>query len=153
MASVLLAAAVAACIASTACRPGVRVGSPCRSAPVFAPFDDHRPTLREAAAPEDALEGTRAGGTERRSEAAPDGLLDAIVAWYQHHGRTRELPGAGCRFAPTCSAYARTALQRYGPIAVILIVDRLLVREHVLAGEYYPVICVEHTTRLDDGVP
>jgi putative component of membrane protein insertase Oxa1/YidC/SpoIIIJ protein YidD len=123
-------------VITVACRPGVRVGTPCPSAPVFAPFDEHRHDL-----PDD-LRGD-----------LPDGVLDAIVAWYQHHGRTRELPGAGCPFAPTCSAYARAALQRYGPIAMILIVDRLLVREHVAAGDYYPAICVEHTTRLSDGVP
>jgi len=83
----------------------------------------------------------------------PDGVIDAIVAWYQHHGRARSLPGIGCPFAPTCSTYARTALHRYGPLAVILIVDRLIVREHAVAGAYYPAVCVEHTTRLDDGVP
>jgi putative component of membrane protein insertase Oxa1/YidC/SpoIIIJ protein YidD len=127
------AAALVASIATLACRPGVRVGASCASAPAFAPFDDHRP------APRDATE--------------PDGLLDALVAWYQHHGRTRTLPGAGCPFAPTCSAYARTALHRYGPLAVILILDRLIVREHVVAGAYYPAICVEHTTRLADDVP
>jgi hypothetical protein len=49
--------------------------------------------------------------------------------------------------------YARTALQRYGPFAVILILDRLLVREHMVAGAYYPAVCVGHTTRLADGVP
>lgn len=83
----------------------------------------------------------------------PDGLLDALVAWYQHHGRARTLPGTGCPFAPTCSAYARTALHRYGPLAVILIIDRLIVREHVVAGAYYPATCVAHTTRLVDDVP
>jgi putative component of membrane protein insertase Oxa1/YidC/SpoIIIJ protein YidD len=130
---VIRAVALVASVATLACRPGVRVGSPCTSARAFAPFDDHRHAPREL--------------TE------PDGVLDAIVVWYQRHGRARELPGVGCPFAPTCSAYARTTLHRYGPLGVILIVDRLLVREHVVAGAYYPTICVAHTTRLVDDVP
>jgi putative component of membrane protein insertase Oxa1/YidC/SpoIIIJ protein YidD len=126
-------AGLLACGAAPACRPSVRVGSPCAGAPAFAPFDDHR-----RAPPE---------------PAEPDGVLETLVAWYQHHGRARSLPGVGCPFAPTCSAYARAALQRYGPLAVILIVDRLIVREHAAAGAYYPAICVAHTTRLVDDVP
>jgi len=132
-ADVIRATALAASVAILACRPSVRVGAPCASTPAFAPFDDHRPVPRQP--------------------ASPDGVLEAIVAWYQDHGRARSLPGVGCPFAPTCSAYARAALQRYGALAVILIVDRLLVREHVAAGAYYPAICVAHTTRLVDDVP
>jgi len=80
-------------------------------------------------------------------------MLDALVAWYQRDGRAPSMPGVGCPFAPTCSVYARTALRRYGPLAVILIVDRLIVREHPIAGAYYPAICIAHTTRLVDDVP
>jgi len=121
-------------VATAACTPpAVRVGSPCTASPAFAPFDD-RP-----AAPPDA--------------PAADGLLDAIIAWYQTDGRAATPPGIGCPFAPTCSVYARTALRRYGPLAVILIVDRLIVREHPIAGAYYPWVCVAHTTRLVDDVP
>jgi putative component of membrane protein insertase Oxa1/YidC/SpoIIIJ protein YidD len=130
---VLRAAAVVAGIATVACQPVARVGSHCASERPFAPFDHPPPTAPDA--------------------APPDGILDAFVAWYQQHGRARTLPGVGCPFAPTCSAYARTALRRYGPIGVILIVDRLIVREHAVAGAYYPTICVAHTTRLVDGVP
>ncbi|HEU4734395.1 MAG TPA: membrane protein insertion efficiency factor YidD [Kofleriaceae bacterium] len=126
------AVAILAGIAGIACGPGVRVGSPCGHPPSFAPFDEHH-----APAP----------------EPEPEGLLDEIVAWYQHHGRARDLPGAGCPFAPTCSVYARTALERYGPIAVILIIDRLIIREHPAASAYYPPTCVERTTRLSDDVP
>jgi putative component of membrane protein insertase Oxa1/YidC/SpoIIIJ protein YidD len=129
---VIYAALIVASLAGAGCRPTVRVGAPCATAPAFAPFDERRSAHREP---------------------PPDGLLDAVVAWYQHSGRARELPGGGCPFAPTCSAYARAALQRYGPFAVILIVDRLLVREHLIAGAYYPAVCVDHTTRLADGVP
>jgi putative component of membrane protein insertase Oxa1/YidC/SpoIIIJ protein YidD len=142
MTGALRAIAIAAGIVAAACRPGVRAGSPCRGAPAFAPFDDHQATDGPAAS----------AGTERGADTS-EGVLDALIAWYQHHGRAQELPGAGCSFAPTCSAYARAALQRYGPIAVILIVDRLIVREHQAAGAYYPPICVAHTTRLSDAVP
>ena len=128
------AAAVVAGFAAAACQPVARVGAPCAGPRLFAPFDE-RP------APQ----------VDRADE--PDGVLDAIVAWYQHHGRARTLPGVGCPFAPTCSVYARSALRRYGPLGLILIVDRLIVREHPIAGAYYPTICVARTTRLVDGVP
>jgi putative component of membrane protein insertase Oxa1/YidC/SpoIIIJ protein YidD len=126
------AAALLALLGLAACRPAVRVGAPCASAPSFAPFDQPR----RAPPP-----------------AVPDGLLDELVSWYQDHGRARGLPGVGCPFAPTCPVYARAALERYGPIALVLIVDRLLVREHAAAGSYYPAVCVAHTTRLSDDVP
>jgi len=137
------AIAVVAGIVATACRPAVRVGSPCRGAVAFGPFDDHAAAHQRAAS----------AGTQPETDTASEGVLDALIAWYQRHGRARELPGAGCSFAPTCSAFARAALRRYGPIAVILVVDRLIVREHQAAGDYYPPICVEHTTRLSDAVP
>lgn len=103
-------------------------------APGFGPFDAPR-------------------SAHRMAPVAGDGLLDELVAWYQDHGRARSTPGGGCPFAPTCSAYARTALARYGPIAIVLIVDRLIVREHEAAAAYYPAVCVDHTTRLSDDVP
>jgi len=134
----LAVAALAVGAATLACRPTVRVGSPCASAPAFAPFD--QPAAQHPA-------------QHPPPDAAREGLLDALVAWYQQDGRARSLPGVGCPFAPTCSVYARTALRRYGPLAVILIVDRLIVREHPIAGAYYPPICVAHTTRLVDDVP
>jgi putative component of membrane protein insertase Oxa1/YidC/SpoIIIJ protein YidD len=144
---VLRAAAVVAGVATVACQPVARVGSHCAIERPFAPFDDRRPTTSQTAVQGDPAPS---GASDA---AAPDGVLDALVAWYQHHGRARTLPGIGCPFAPTCSAYARAALRRYGPLAVILIVDRLFVREHAVAGAYYPTICVAHTTRLVDDVP
>jgi putative component of membrane protein insertase Oxa1/YidC/SpoIIIJ protein YidD len=117
-----------------------RVGAHCTSERPFAPFD----VARSAAAPP---------GVDAADAGEPDGILDGLVAWYQAHARARTLPGTGCPFAPTCSAYARTALRRYGPLGVIFIFDRLFVREHAVAGAYYPTICVAHTTRLADGVP
>jgi putative component of membrane protein insertase Oxa1/YidC/SpoIIIJ protein YidD len=111
-----------------------RVGAPCAGPRSFAPFDERSPPQIDRV-------------------QAPDGVLDALVAWYQRDGRARMPPGVGCPFAPTCSVYAREALHRYGPLAIVLIVDRLVVREHAVAGAYYPTICVARTTRLVDGVP
>jgi putative component of membrane protein insertase Oxa1/YidC/SpoIIIJ protein YidD len=59
----------------------------------------------------------------------------------------------GCPFAPTCSVYARTAVAHYGAAGLLFIVDRFLVREHPVAGAYYPTTCVDHTTRLADDLP
>lgn len=128
------AAWIAIALVAGCAPPAVRVGAPCAAPTAFAPFDEPAKT-----AP---------------AEPPPDGALDAIVAWYQAHGRSRDLPGVGCPFAPTCSVYARTALRDYGPLlGLVMIVDRLIVREHALAGAYYPAICVAHTVRLDDRVP
>ncbi|HEY0193532.1 MAG TPA: membrane protein insertion efficiency factor YidD [Kofleriaceae bacterium] len=122
-------------LAAVGCAPpATRVGAPCTMPASFAPFDEPRPP---APAP-----------------APADGLLDTAVAWYQAHGRSRERPGIGCPFAPSCSAYARAALHDHGPVlGLVLIFDRLFVREHVLAGDYYPPVCIAHTLRLDDRVP
>jgi len=108
------------------------VGSPCAGPAAFAPFDE-----RVAA----------------RATPAPDGILDALVAFYQAHLRAPTPKTAGCPFAPTCSVYAREALHRYGPFALVLIVDRLIVREHPFAAASYPMTCVDHTARLRDAVP
>jgi putative component of membrane protein insertase Oxa1/YidC/SpoIIIJ protein YidD len=134
---VVLRAAVVAGFAAAACAPVARVGAPCSGPRPFAPFDER---------PASAVDRTSV--VDRAQEA--DGMLDAIVGWYQQHGRARVPPGAGCPFAPTCSVYAREALRRYGPLGVVLIVDRLIVREHAVAGAYYPTICVARTTRLVD---
>ena len=66
---------------------------------------------------------------------------------------------AGSLAGARVHARTRATLDTTGPtfvvflLGVILIVDRLIVREHVVAGAYYPAICVDHTTRLVDGVP
>jgi len=116
-----------------ACGPIAKVGAPCKTARAFAPFDEPAPPAPRA--------------------LPPSGVLDAALAAYQRGGRAPELPGTGCPFAPTCSAYARGALDHYGAAGVFLVIDRLLVREHLAAGAYYPTICIEHTTRLSDAVP
>jgi putative component of membrane protein insertase Oxa1/YidC/SpoIIIJ protein YidD len=124
---------IAVMLAAASCRPVPRVGSPCAAERAFAPFDAPRP------APP--------------AEVHDHGLLDALVGLYQARGRAPTLPRGGCPFSPTCSHYAREALARYGPLAVVLIVDRLLVREHAFAPAYYPMICAGNTTRLSDEVP
>lgn len=131
-----------------------RVGAHCTSERPFAPFDTARTTSTSltVSAASDAT-AAPSSGEDARDPGGPDGILDALVSWYQAHARARTLPGTGCPFAPTCSVFARTALRRYGLLGVILIVDRLIVREHPVAGAYYPTICVAHTTRLSDGVP
>jgi len=117
----------------TSCAAPVRVGSPCGGDHGFTPFDDHPASVAQ-------------------QPADDGGILDTLVAAYQDHGRARD-PG-GCRFAPSCSAYARQALGRYGPIiGVVLIVDRLFIRENGYATAYYPLTCVDHATRLDDAIP
>ena len=123
-------AAILAIVAG--CASGPRVGSPCAGPPAFLPFDDAKPHTRPS---------------------PPDGILDALVAFYQGNLRAHEPKQAGCPFAPTCSVYAREALHRYGPFALVLIVDRLIVREHPFAAASYPATCVDHTTRLVDAVP
>ena len=108
--------------------------------PTFAPFDQRPATpVAHADAPD--------------ADAPPDGLFDAVIASYQRAGRAEVASGGGCPFAPSCSVYARRALHDHGPLALILILDRLVIREHVAAGAYYPAICVAHTTRLRDDVP
>ena len=123
--------AALAAIALASCAAPRRVGSPCGGDRAFAPFDQPAPVA-----------ATR----------PPEGVLDELVALYQEHGRARD-PG-GCRFAPTCSAYAREALASWGPIVgLLLIADRLFVRENAYASDYYPLTCVDHATRLDDAIP
>jgi putative component of membrane protein insertase Oxa1/YidC/SpoIIIJ protein YidD len=122
--SVALAVAVLA-----SCAPPRRVGSPCGGDRAFQPFDQPAPPA---------------------AARLVDGAVDAIVALYQQHGRTRD----ACRFAPSCSVYARDALASWGPIVgALLIVDRLFVRENAYASDYYPLTCVDHATRLDDAIP
>jgi putative component of membrane protein insertase Oxa1/YidC/SpoIIIJ protein YidD len=106
--------------------------SPC-AAPGFAPWD---------AAPSRAVAPT-----------SPSGVADGLVAAYQRWLRRPTLPGAGCPFHPTCSAYARQVLDRWGPLGLVLVFDRLFVREHVAAGARYPTACTGGHTRWHDPAP
>ncbi|MCK4923495.1 MAG: membrane protein insertion efficiency factor YidD [Spirochaetes bacterium] len=62
----------------------------------------------------------------------------AVLSFYQQkvsvHG------GARCRFYPTCSAFYREALDRHGAFwATLMLLDRMLYREHGWSLEEYPV--------------
>jgi putative component of membrane protein insertase Oxa1/YidC/SpoIIIJ protein YidD len=62
----------------------------------------------------------------------------ALLSFYQQklsvHG------GARCRLYPTCSAFYREALDRYGAFwATLMLLDRILYREHGRSLEEYPV--------------
>jgi len=60
-----------------------------------------------------------------------------LVTFYQEkisvHGEAR------CRFYPSCSAFYLEALDRYGPIiAGLMLLDRILYREHAWSLSEYP---------------
>lgn len=127
MIRVALAVALAA-----GCGPAA-TPDPCAPAPRFTPWDQPAPVSR-----------------------APDvagGAGDALVRGYQRHLRRPELPGGGCPFAPTCSVYARDAIAAYGPLGLVLAIDRLLVREHAGLHGHYPVDCADGRERYVDPVP
>jgi putative component of membrane protein insertase Oxa1/YidC/SpoIIIJ protein YidD len=136
--SLVRAGVVAATLAlGAAC--GAPLGeSPCAAGPRFARWEPRR-------APHDDG-GTDDGGDSR-------GAADGLIAWYQRALRRPELPGTGCPFYPSCSAFARQALDRWGVLGFVLIADRLFVREHPLAGASYPVHCDEQRALWDDPVP
>jgi hypothetical protein len=61
-------------------------------------------------------------------------------------------PGS-CRYEPTCSAYAITALQRHGPLRGTWLAVRRIARCHPLGGwGYDPVPPVRASTRRDRAV-
>jgi putative membrane protein insertion efficiency factor len=65
-------------------------------------------------------------------------LLIALVRGYQY--ALRPLLGAHCRFYPSCSDYAREALERHGAARGSLLAARRLLRCHPYhPGGYDPV--------------
>ncbi|MGA1205223.1 MAG: membrane protein insertion efficiency factor YidD [Opitutales bacterium] len=46
-------------------------------------------------------------------------------------------PGSGCRFEPTCSEYAMTAVRRHGPIRGTRLAGKRLARCHPWGGSGY----------------
>jgi len=61
-------------------------------------------------------------------------LILVAVAWQK--GPSRILPPS-CRFQPSCSAYAITALRRYGALRGSWLAARRLARCHPWGGQGY----------------
>jgi putative membrane protein insertion efficiency factor len=59
-------------------------------------------------------------------------LLQALLRAYQL--LVSPLLGPTCRFAPSCSAYAREAIERHGPAAGSLLAVRRVARCHPFGG-------------------
>jgi putative component of membrane protein insertase Oxa1/YidC/SpoIIIJ protein YidD len=113
--------------------------SPCEPAARFEPWD-----AAPATAPRDP---------DRPDGGRGAGAADGLIAVYQHWLRRPPLPGVACPFHPTCSVYAREVVRRWGVLGLVLIYDRLFIREHPLAGATYPPICRGGRTRWHDPAP
>jgi hypothetical protein len=80
--------------------------------------------------------------------AFPGGVLDWALAAYQ--GTSSPVSGGRCPMTPSCSAYAREAIGRYGAaVGVMMTVDRLY-HEQGLIGEVPFVIRPDGTGRWFD---
>ena len=68
-------------------------------------------------------------------------LLLSLIAFYQR-AISPALPGS-CRFLPTCSEYAKQAVEKYGPAKGTLLAAKRLSRCHPFhrqkSSEYDPV--------------
>ena len=87
--------------------------------------------------------------------ASTSNLPDSFVSFYQRHlTRPRSSRRGFCPFVPTCSVYARAAMQRYGELAgLFLSLDRLLIREPAGGHGAYPTVCVDGIEMHYDPVP
>ncbi len=96
----------------------------------------HRPTLRQVARPTRTEQ--RTDGTPGLFEQATTGFLTAFLRLYQL--LLSPLLGPTCRFEPSCSHYAITAIRCHGPIRGGWRALRRLVRCHPFhPGGYDPV--------------
>jgi hypothetical protein len=59
------------------------------------------------------------------------------------------LLGANCRYQPTCSEYARVALQRYGAFRGSLLIARRIGRCHPWGGSGYDPVPEENNTKRE----
>jgi putative component of membrane protein insertase Oxa1/YidC/SpoIIIJ protein YidD len=120
----------------SACSHGAHVpGSPCSAGPGFEPWDAPAvPTSDDA------------------PETDPGGA-GTLVGVYQAHLRRPSLPTEDCPFEPTCSVFAQRAIAAHGAPGILLVVDRLLFREHPFAAINYEETCVDGRWRWRDPVP
>jgi putative component of membrane protein insertase Oxa1/YidC/SpoIIIJ protein YidD len=134
--------AVALALAAGGCGVHSRPLLTCSAAQAFAPWD--------AAGPAPGV----AGGGPRADRSG--GLFTGLIGVYQRRMRAPREPGQGCRLRPTCSAYGRQSLERWGALGVLLIADRLVVREHAfMDGSYLPACALDASRDhgLHDPVP
>ena len=62
-----------------------------------------------------------------------------FMIWVYQNGISPHL-GANCRYRPTCSAYAREAIEKYGPFRGALLAIKRIARCHPgYPGGYDPV--------------
>ena len=65
-------------------------------------------------------------------------ILVSLIRLYQY--LFRPLLGANCRFAPSCSEYAREAIEKHGAVRGTLLAARRVLRCHPYhSGGYDPV--------------
>jgi hypothetical protein len=62
--------------------------------------------------------------------------LDVLLLFYQNIISTQDQPS--CNFTPTCSQYAKEAIQKHGPLGIFIAADRLH-RCNGMGKGYYPI--------------
>ena len=68
------------------------------------------------------------------------GLLIALIVLYRYLVSPvlhMLAPGSGCRFQPSCSAYALEAVKRHGPVRGLMLSLRRIFRCHPWGGHGY----------------
>jgi hypothetical protein len=72
---------------------------------------------------------------ETPGEASTPGLVTRILLTVIHaYQQLRAGRPTGCRYLPTCSAYAEEAIRRYGPVRGMSLAARRLARCHPWGG-------------------